>query len=177
MKEVAIITGASGGIGYEIAWLFAKKNIDILLVARNKQKLDTAKNTILDKCNINVFCVDTDLSLSDGCKAIYNCVEKNHLTVTYLVNNAGFGDYGLFTERSMEKYSRMLSLNKSKTNAYRKPEDARGGWPPAGTGRRAPSARPRSPWGIRGSRRSARRAGRRRSYIVLVGGDASITCA
>ena len=111
MKEVAIITGASGGIGYEIAWLFAQKNIDILLVARNKQKLDTAKNTILDKCNINVFCVDTDLSLSDGCKAIYNCVENNHLTVTYLVNNAGFGDYGLFTERSMEKYSRMLSLN------------------------------------------------------------------
>ena len=111
MKEVAIITGASGGIGYEIAWLFAQKNIHILLVARNKQKLDNVKNTILDKCNINVFCVDTDLSLSDGCKAIYNCVEKNHLTVTYLVNNAGFGDYGLFTERSMEKYSRMLSLN------------------------------------------------------------------
>jgi short-subunit dehydrogenase len=111
MKEVAIITGASGGIGYEIAWLFAQKNIDILLVARNKQKLDNVKNTILDKCNINVFCVDTDLSLSDGCKPIYNCVEKNHLTVTYLVNNAGFGDYGLFTERSMEKYSRMLSLN------------------------------------------------------------------
>lgn len=111
MKEVAIITGASGGIGYEIACLFAQKNIDILLVARNKQKLDTAKNTILDKYNINVFCVDTDLSISDGCKAIYNCVENNNLTVNYLVNNAGFGDYGLFTERSMEKYSRMLSLN------------------------------------------------------------------
>lgn len=111
MKEVAIITGASGGIGFELALLFAKKDIDILLTGRNKHKLEIVKNTILDKYNINVFCVATDLSLSDGREAIYNCVTNNHLTVTYLVNNAGFGDYGLFIERSMEKYTEMLNLN------------------------------------------------------------------
>ena len=111
MKEVAIITGASGGIGYEIALLFAKQKIDILIVARNKQKLNDIKLEIEQQFKINVYCVATDLSISDGLVDIDNCVKSNNLSVTYLVNNAGFGDYGFFTERSMEKYSEMLGLN------------------------------------------------------------------
>lgn len=111
MKEVAIVTGASGGIGYEIALLFASNNIDIVLVARNKHKLEVAKDNILKNYNVNIFCVHTDLSVRDGFVDINNCIEKNKLTVTYLVNNAGFGDYGNFTERSMEKYTEMLGLN------------------------------------------------------------------
>ena len=111
MKEVAIITGASGGIGYEIALLFAQQNIDILIVARNKQKLNDIKLEIEQQFKINVYCVATDLSISDGLVDIDNCVKSNNLSVTYLVNNAGFGDYGFFTERSMEKYSEMLGLN------------------------------------------------------------------
>ena len=111
MKEVAIITGASGGIGYEIALLFAEQKIDILIVARNKQKLNDIKWAIEQQFKINVYCVATDLSISDGLVDIDNCVKSNNLSVTYLVNNAGFGDYGFFTERSMEKYSEMLGLN------------------------------------------------------------------
>jgi short-subunit dehydrogenase len=111
MKEVAIITGASGGIGYEIALLFAKRKIDVLIVARNKQKLNDIKLEIEQQFKINVYCVATDLSISDGLVDIDNCVKSNNLSVTYLVNNAGFGDYGFFTERSMEKYSEMLGLN------------------------------------------------------------------
>lgn len=111
MKEVAIITGASGGIGYEIALLFAKQKIDILIVARNKQKLNDIKWAIEQQFKITVYCVATDLSISDGFVDIDNCVKSNNLSVTYLVNNAGFGDYGFFTERSMEKYSEMLGLN------------------------------------------------------------------
>ena len=111
MKEVAIITGASGGIGYEIALLFAKQKIDILIVARNKQKLNDIKWAIEQQFKITVYCVATDLSISDGFVDIDNCVKVNKLSVTFLVNNAGFGDYGFFTERSMEKYSEMLGLN------------------------------------------------------------------
>ena len=111
MKEVAIITGASGGIGYEIALLFAKRKIDVLIVARNKQKLNDIKLEIEQQFKINVYCVATDLSISDGLVDIDNCVKSNNLSVTYLVNNAGFGDYGFFTERSMEKYSEMLGIN------------------------------------------------------------------
>lgn len=111
MKEVAIITGASGGIGYEITFLFAKQKIDVLIVARNKQKLNDIKNALEQQFKINVYCVAADLSISDGFVDIVNCVKANNLSVTYLVNNAGFGDYGFFTERSMEKYYEMLSLN------------------------------------------------------------------
>ena len=111
MKEVAIITGASGGIGYEIALLFAQKKIDILIVARNEKKLENIKSAIEQQYNITVFCVATDLSTSDGFVDINSCVNTNELSVNYLVNNAGFGDYGSFTERSMEKYTEMLGLN------------------------------------------------------------------
>jgi short-subunit dehydrogenase len=111
MKEVAIITGASGGIGYEIALLFAEKKIDILIVARNEKKLENIKSAIEQQYNISVFCVATDLATSDGFVDINHCVNTNNLSVNYLVNNAGFGDYGFFTERSMEKYSEMLGLN------------------------------------------------------------------
>ena len=61
MKEVAIITGASGGIGYEIALLFAQKKIDILIVAKSKRKLEKIKSAIEQQYNITVFCVATDL--------------------------------------------------------------------------------------------------------------------
>ncbi len=111
MKEVAIITGASGGIGYEIALLFAQQKIDIVIVARNEKKLENIKSAIEQQYNITVFCVATDLATSEGFVAINNCVTSNNLSVNYLVNNAGFGDYGFFTERSMEKYSEMLGLN------------------------------------------------------------------
>jgi short-subunit dehydrogenase len=111
MKEVAIITGASGGIGYEIALLFAQKKIDILIVARNEKKLENIKSAIEQQYNISVFCVATDLATSEGIVDINHCVNTNNLSVNYLVNNAGFGDYGFFTERSMEKYSEMLGLN------------------------------------------------------------------
>ncbi|MCZ8355377.1 MAG: SDR family oxidoreductase [Cyclobacteriaceae bacterium] len=113
MREVAIVTGASGGIGYEIALLFASNNIDLVLVSRNKNKLEFAKNTILKTYNVNVFCVNTDLSLRDGFVDIKNYIEKNGLTVTYLVNNAGFGDYGNFSDRDIEKYSEMINVNVS----------------------------------------------------------------
>jgi short-subunit dehydrogenase len=76
MKDVAIVTGASGGIGYEIALLFASNKIDIVLVAINKHKLEIAKDNTLKYYNINILCVNKDLSVSDGIDDINNCMEK-----------------------------------------------------------------------------------------------------
>jgi short-subunit dehydrogenase len=111
MKEIAIITGASSGIGYEIAHLFAEQKNDILMVGRNEQKLLNIKKSIEGQYKTTVYTVAADLSEREGLQKIYDLVNANNLTVTYLVNNAGFGDYGNFIDRSMEKYSAMISLN------------------------------------------------------------------
>ncbi|MFN7199877.1 MAG: SDR family NAD(P)-dependent oxidoreductase [Bacteroidota bacterium] len=111
MKEIAVITGASSGIGYEIAKLFAIDQTDILIVARDERKLLRIKNEFEDLYKINVFAVVADLSSSDGLQAIFNVVNAHNLIVVSLVNNAGFGDYGAFIDRSMEKYREMINLN------------------------------------------------------------------
>lgn len=111
MKEIALITGASSGIGYEIAKLFAAEKIDLLIVARDEQKLLSIKNEFEEQFKINVYIVAADLSSNEGIQPIHEVVNSNTLIVNYLVNNAGFGDYGAFIDRSMEKYKDMIQLN------------------------------------------------------------------
>lgn len=111
MKEMALITGASSGIGYEIAKLFATDKTDLLIVARDEKRLIEIKKEFEEKFKVDVFTVAADLSSNEGPKNIYQAVNSNELTVNYLVNNAGFGDYGPFIGRSMEKYKEMIQLN------------------------------------------------------------------
>ena len=111
MKEIALITGASSGIGYEIAKLFAADKTDLLIVARNEKKLLEIKNEFEEQFKIVVFTVTADLSSNEGIQTVYDAVNTNKLIVSYLVNNAGFGDYGAFIDRRMEKYKEMIQLN------------------------------------------------------------------
>lgn len=111
MEKVALITGGSGGIGFEIAQLFAKDNINVVLVARSLNKLQKAKQLIENQFGVKVYILDTDLSIIEGLDNIKTLCSKNNLRVEYLVNNAGFGDYGAFVDRSIEKYRDMIGLN------------------------------------------------------------------
>jgi len=111
MKEIALITGASSGIGYEIAKLFAADKIDLLIVARSEIKLLEIKKEFEEKFTVDVFTVVADLSSNEGIQSVYEVIHSNNLIVNYLVNNAGFGDYGAFIDRSMEKYKEMVHLN------------------------------------------------------------------
>ena len=111
MKHIAIITGASTGIGLEIARIFAEQHIDILIVARDKQKLENIKQRFELEHGIHVHYVPADLSTTDGYTAIIDYVKQNALSIGYLVNNAGFGDYGDFIERDMMKYIEIINLN------------------------------------------------------------------
>lgn len=111
MKEVALITGASTGIGFEIAKLFAADNINLLIVSRDKQKLLKIKDEFENQYKIDVYTLAIDLSSDSGVQNILDVVKSNSLIVNYLVNNAGFGDYGAFIERSIEKYREMVHLN------------------------------------------------------------------
>jgi short-subunit dehydrogenase len=111
MQEIALITGASTGIGFEIAKLFAIENINLLIVSRDKQKLLKIKDEFENHYKIDVYTLATDLSSDSGVQNILDVVKSNSLIVNYLVNNAGFGDYGAFIERSIEKYREMVHLN------------------------------------------------------------------
>lgn len=109
--KTTLITGASGGIGLEIARLFAKDGINLLLIARSEDKLLKIKQEIEQRHSVTVNCLPLDLSKPEAITTIAHYVEQNGLHIEYLVNNAGFGDFGRFTERDLPKYREMIALN------------------------------------------------------------------
>jgi short-subunit dehydrogenase len=110
MSKTVLITGASSGIGYELAKIYANKNFNLVLVARNISKLNELKNVCQTNNNqVNIF--SCDLSKSNAAKEVYLFCNSNHINIDYLINNAGFGDYGFFHECNWEKQAEMLHLN------------------------------------------------------------------
>jgi len=111
MSKTALITGASSGIGLELARIHASKGDNLVVIARNKQKLDELKSELEPKYNVSVVTIGKDLSVVDSAKEVYDEIKSKNITVDYLINNAGYGDYGLFSETNWEKEARMLHLN------------------------------------------------------------------
>jgi short-subunit dehydrogenase len=111
MNKTALITGASAGIGLELARIHAAKGDDLILVARTGSKLETLKTDLEKNFNIKVHIIIKDLTLNNACREIYDEVRSKGLSVTYLINNAGFGDFGYFAESDWEKQERMINLN------------------------------------------------------------------
>ncbi len=109
--QTALITGASNGIGLELAKVFASKGHPLVLVARSKNKLDELKAQLEKEYQITVHTIGKDLSLSHAAQEIYDELNSLGIQVTYLVNNAGFGDYGMFTETDWNKEQQMINLN------------------------------------------------------------------
>jgi short-subunit dehydrogenase len=111
MSKSALITGSSNGIGYELARIHAENGHDLVLVARNKCKLDILKGTLQKQYGIKVCTIEKDLSLSGAAFEVYDEIQAQNITVDYLINNAGFGDIGLFAESDWDKQERMIILN------------------------------------------------------------------
>jgi short-subunit dehydrogenase len=109
MKNTALITGASNGIGLELAKVHASKGGDLILVARSKDKLEALKSEIEAQYKVEVVCIEKDLSLPNAAQDIYN--ETKNIQVDYLMNNAGFGDHGFFTDTNWSKEHQMIELN------------------------------------------------------------------
>jgi uncharacterized protein len=106
-----LITGASSGIGLELAKQFAKNKHDLILVARRKEKLDALAQELSDTYKIRVETIEMDLSLPGAAKEVYEEVLSKQLDVDVLVNNAGFGDHGFFTDTDLDKELNMIDLN------------------------------------------------------------------
>jgi len=111
MGKTALITGATGGIGYELARIHAKTGGDLVLVARTKEKLDEIKQDIESSFKVNVHTIQKDLSLNGSAYDVYNKVNDLNIEIDYLINNAGFGDFRLFAETDWPKQEKMISLN------------------------------------------------------------------
>ena len=106
---VALVTGASSGIGRDIAKELAKRNYDLVIVARDENVLNQVKKEIEDIYNVKVEIKKTDLSNMEECKKLYNDVSSMNIDV--LVNNAGFGTCGEFIDTDLEKEVSMINTN------------------------------------------------------------------
>jgi short-subunit dehydrogenase len=111
MKNTALITGASNGIGLELAKIHASKGGDLVLVARNKSKLDEIKIELEKQYKVSVYIISKDLSLTNAAQEVYNATIKENIQVDYLINNAGIGDFGMFVETDWNKELQMINLN------------------------------------------------------------------
>lgn len=110
-NKVALITGASTGIGKEFAHIHAERGGDLVIVARSKDKLAELKDELEVKYQVKVTIIVKDLSLPEAAKEVYDEVKKAGIQVDYLINNTGFGGHGKFHEREWENDLQMINLN------------------------------------------------------------------
>ncbi len=111
MKKTALITGASSGIGLELARIHASKGDDLVLVARNQTKLETIKLELKKKYKVTILNIVKDLSDPNAAQTVFDETQEKGIQIDFLVNNAGFGDYGMFYETHWEKENTMIALN------------------------------------------------------------------
>ncbi len=110
MKTV-LITGASGGIGEAFAQIFAKNNYNLVLVARNEEKLNRIARELQTQYKVKVSILVEDLSKSDAASKIYNAIKEREIIIDILINNAGFGNFGNFVDEDLKTVTEMLHLN------------------------------------------------------------------
>jgi adhesin HecA-like repeat protein len=109
--QVTLITGASGGIGEEVAWKLAERKNNLLLVARNAEKLAQLCKKIKSQFKVQAQFISADLSKPEAPQYIYEEIRRMGLEVGTLINNAGIGSGGAFTELSLQSELDLVQLN------------------------------------------------------------------
>lgn len=107
----ALITGASSGIGLELAKKYAADGYDLLIVSRREEVLKCLADEISEGYGVSVDFFAVDLSVPGSAEKIYEYVDRKALNVDVLVNNAGFGNYGFFPETDLQADIELLQLN------------------------------------------------------------------
>lgn len=111
MPNIALITGASSGIGMALARYHASKGGDVILTARREPELDALKAELETAYGITAHVFALDLGATDGAEALTQAVTDAGLDVDILINNAGFGGQGLHIERDLDREVAMIDLN------------------------------------------------------------------
>jgi short-subunit dehydrogenase len=110
-KETVLITGASGGIGYELAKLFAHKGYHLILTARNSQKLKALKDKLQEETSSKIAIITEDLSQIGAGQRVFEKVKAIEARVDILINNAGAGYTAAFHEKAYEQDFQVMQLN------------------------------------------------------------------
>ncbi len=131
-ESLVVVTGASSGIGLEVALCAARDGHPVLLVARGVDALEKAADAAIDAGSPAAHVVGADLSTSEGIDTVVAAVDKLGMPVAALVNNAGFGGWGPFVAQDVDRSSRMVDLNcravvELSRRLHDRVRDARGG--------------------------------------------------
>ncbi|MEM9305209.1 MAG: SDR family oxidoreductase, partial [Pseudomonadota bacterium] len=107
----ALVTGASGGIGLELARLHASKGGDLVVVARSADRLEALRAELEEKHGVSVSVIARDLAEPDAAEAIFAETEAAGVEIDVLMNNAGFGLHGAFHEQQWGRVQAMMQVN------------------------------------------------------------------
>jgi short-subunit dehydrogenase len=110
-RRTALVTGASSGIGLELARLLAADGVNLILVARNAVRLQQLAEQLQSERKISARCYPTDLSEPQAAPRLWRDVASAGLVVDILVNNAGAGLYGRVAQQDPDALERMLQVN------------------------------------------------------------------
>lgn len=109
---IALITGASAGLGVEFAKLFAQDGHSLVLVARRLDRLNQVASELKKKhAGINIWVLEENLGLPNAGQSLYSKIKNLNIQIDYLVNNAGFGSNGPFKNLPLAKELQMIDLN------------------------------------------------------------------
>ena len=110
----ALITGASSGLGRDMARILSSRGYDLILVARRKDKLERLK----EELKTDVMIIVMDISSTFNCMKLYNKIKKENIDI--LINNAGFGMFGEFINTNLDKELDMIDVNIKAVHALTK---------------------------------------------------------
>jgi len=110
-EKFALITGATSGIGYELAKLFAQDGINLILVARDEENLRKTAGELRYDNNVEVHTITADLFEKDAPKQVYDQAKELGVNIEYLVNNAGQGEWGRFFKANLDRNLDIVQLN------------------------------------------------------------------
>lgn len=110
-NQYALITGATSGIGYELAKLFAKDGYNLVLVARNEERLNEVANELKTSCSVEVTPLSKDLFQPEAAQEIYDEIKTRGIVINVLVNDAGQGEWGPFVQTPLSREIDIIQLN------------------------------------------------------------------
>ncbi len=110
-EKTAVVTGASGGIGKAVAEQFAKDGVNLVIAARRLNVLQSLSEEWSDRFGISVAVHQCDLSVPGAANELAETILSNSPDIDFLVNNAGYGSFGLFAESDLENELSMMTIN------------------------------------------------------------------